>query len=238
MRKKLNQFILCLLLIVGTSQAQTITYGKIENPKNFMKYWELNDDDFDTYQNYMEYAGKFRHNHLNPLVVLSIISEKPEDKGYFAKRAAEYEHQISKYEILSAWLISTEMEAQGYVRIMDKFAQDLVTTLPGFSPNTEPTDKSWMEGDALMLTINDDCTTKSCIAQFVPMIKKLKLAKNNEVYLINKTKQPLADDTRLTIEGIEKVVNYRGYDPIEHHFLKEINNRIVHVRNNKIVEVL
>ncbi len=235
----MKKHLLCaLLLVTVNSQAQNISFGKIQTPKEFQKYWGLTPEQMQQYEQYMQVAGKYRHQNSNPLVVLSIISKDPEDKNYYAAKAATYEHKMAKNEIETAWLMSKEMERQGLTEAMTKFSDKLT----GISSDKKTDKHSWEKDDEVMIVVDENCLKVNCLPTFVPLLSNL--PNDTKVSVINNSKQPIAT----TITALNKalsskknntiIVSSSNYDPIEHGYLEAIKNQAVQVRNGKIIRKL
>ncbi len=224
-----------LLVWFAATQAQTITWGKIEKPKAFMTYWDISEEHMKAYENYMEMDGKYQHAHLNPLYVLSIISDSPEEKGYFAAKAAKHEHEITKKEIETAWLISKEMEKQGLIDAMQQFTDNL-TGIDTISYQPDNISRNWVAGDTLVMVIDDVCVLETCINRFIKIGKSLPEQVNT--LLLNKRKQAIPEATIKQIKQKLPANQISNYDPIEHHALENAINQLVHLRADKIIRKL
>lgn len=242
----MKKFTLLPLLLIAVlsfnfATAEHITFGTIESPKQFQQYWGLTQEQMQTYDNYMQIAGKFRHQNSNPLVVLSIIADDDEDKGYFAAKAAAYESQMSQREILSAWLISTEMEKQGLTQAMNAFA-DKLTGINSKDDAPESHKSDWQQGDALYVLIDKVCLAMHCLSQFDSLLATVpegiaqKLVINTSG--IDEKTQAVLDQLSTAIKTQHKAIVIEKYDRIEHGFLQGINNQAVQVRDRNIIRKL
>ncbi len=212
--------------------AQTVTFGKIQAPQQFQKYWGLTQEQMKQYESYMQIAGKYRHQNSNPLVVLSIISKDPEDKNFYAAKAAAYEHKMSQAEIESAWLISQEMEKQGLSDAMQTFTDNLTgINTKAYQPKSVK-DVKWQDKDKAILIVNKTCLTVSCIKGFLPILKAVPKTVGKEIVIASK--EPLDASITQLLSSTPTVV-VKKYDAIEHHYLDNIFNRVVQVRTNKVI---
>lgn len=213
-------------LWIGNVQAQNINFGKIGSGEQaFKQYWKLSDEESARYNNYMAIAGKYRHQHLDPLTVLSIIADTPEDREFYAKKAALYEHQISMKEIETAFLISTAMEDNATE--MQAFTDKLIgIDTMGYQAEKTPAPQ-WQAGDTLMLFLDTRCLTSACIAQHTALISGIKA--DSKIAVITGKTQPPTE----TLQALEKMgFSVKRFDPIEHHYLSDaLLNRPLHIRN-------
>lgn len=219
---------LCMLNV----NAQTITFGKIQSPEKFQRYWGLTPEQMKQYEQYMQIAGKYRHQESNPLVVLSIIAQDPEDKGFYAAKAAAYEHKMAKAEIETAWLITQEMERQGLDEAMQSFSDDLTgIDTQTYQPLSLKT-TTWQSGDKAILVINKTCLSASCIKGFLPILQSA--PSNIEKTIVIQNKQPLDAEVEKLLDK-QPIIKVTRYDPIEHHYLDGIYNTAVQVRDSKVI---
>lgn len=230
--------ILALALSTLTANAQNVTFGTVstENKKAFQSYWKLRDEDMKKYQSYMEVAGRFRHTQSNPLVVLSIISDDPEDKGYYAAKAAKYESDMSQREITAAWLLSNEMEKQGLVEAMEQFSADLtgVETAQYLPKNLK---KDWQKGDLFVLVIDDVCRQINCLKQFTKKMNAI--PKHIEKHIL--LKQLKAQYDKKALEALTKQfskIKIKRFDAIEHGNMSSLKNQAGQVRDNQLLRKL
>lgn len=229
----MKKALLFLAFCTGFSlQAQTITFGKIENPQNFQKYWGLTQEQMEQYETYMQTAGKYRHQTSNPLVVLSIISADPEDKNFYAAKAAAYEHHMSKAEIESAWLITQEMEKQNLDEAMQTFSDELTgIDTKSYQPKTAK-EIVWQKGDKAVLIVNKTCASVSCIKDFLPILQSAPKKVTKEIIVQSKEKLDAGVGKLLLLTpGIQ----LKRYDPIEHSYLDGVINQSVQVRKRQII---
>lgn len=250
-----------LSISMSMSYAQSITYGKIESPKQFQHYWGLTGEQMQTYENYMQIAGKYRHRDSNPLVVLSIIADDDEDKGYFAAKAAAYESQMSQREILSAWLISDEMEKQGLAQAMNDFADGLTgINTADYVPDSLKS--QWLPNDALYLLIDKTCLAMDCLSQFDTLLasipdkveQTLVIDRNiagaqdtqdaQDVQALDNATQSQWDKQLSDFQARYPHIKQAKYDRIEHGFLREWlmkeqgqSNRAVQVRDHQPIRI-
>lgn len=225
----MKKLLVSLYLIPCILQAQQIDFGKIANSKEgFKQYWGLDDTEMKRYENYMEIAGKYRHQHLDPLHVLSMIAPSKEDREYYAQKAAAYEHQMSKREIESAWLISTAMEGQ-MAADMQTFTDELIGINTQNVQNTALTD--WAEGDELVLLLDSRCFTSACVAQFLPQLAKVPAVVSKKTVVLMDKITPVAGQ----LSELEKQAQIKRYDPIEHKGFEQVSiNRIYALRAGKL----
>lgn len=226
------------IALIQTAHAQTIQYSTIESPKQFQRYWELEKDEMETYQNYMANAGRFRHTDSNPLVVLSMLADDKEDKAYYAKRAAQYEAQMQQREIETAWLISQAMDDPNISDAMQRFSDNL-TGIDTMSYQPKQAKAQWQEGDSLVIVIDDICKSGACLVQFQPLIDELPI--DISVAVVLKGDKALNEISKASLSppvGHTEAINYRRYDPIEHHYLEDYNNQALHIRNHQVVRIV
>ncbi len=231
---KKTLLIMALSGVFGLSSvaAQTVTFGKIQAPQQFQKYWELTQEQMKQYENYMQIAGKYRHQNSNPLVVLSIISKDPEDKNFYAAKAAAYEHKMSQAEIESAWLITQEMEKQGLVEAMQTFSDNLTgIDTKSYKPKSIKEVK-WQDKDKAILIVNKTCLTVSCIKGFLPILNLVPKTVEKEIVIASK--EPLDAGVGKLLSAMPSIA-VKKYDAIEHHYLDGILNQAVQVRTNKVI---
>ncbi len=227
--KKSYLLALCSVIALSPIQAQNISFGKIQSPEQFSKYWGLDKTQVQKYEKYMQVAGKYRHTQVNPLVVLSMISDDAEDKEYFAQKAAKYESQMVQREIQSAWLITQAMEKQGLNTQLSQFS-DKLTGLDTESYVPSAVKNTWEDGDELVIVIDDVCVQTNCLQQFVPLLKAVpdnvkinqllvaKLPKDEKLQqAFNTMSQPLLGQFKLTV---------KRYDPIEFGYLEGLKNQM------------
>lgn len=226
---QMRKILLSLCLMPFLLQAQQIDFGKIGNTKEgFKQYWGLDDTEMKRYENYMEIAGKYRHQHLDPLHVLSMIAPSKEDREYYAQKAASYEHQMSKREIEAAWLISTAMEGQ-MATDMQAFTDEL--TGVNTQNNESTAFANWTEGDELVLLLDSRCLSAACTAQFLPQLSKIPAFVSKKTVLLMDKTAPVEGQ----LSELEKQAQIKRYDPIEHKsFEQMIPNRIYLLRNGKL----
>lgn len=233
-----------ILLALGMSlhvHAQQITFSKIDSPKAFQQYWGLTPNQMKQYESYMQIAGKYRHSNSNPLVVLSIIADDDEDKGYFAAKAAAYESQMSQREILSAWLISSEMEKQGLAQAMNAFADQLTGINSKDYVPTSVKD-SWQAGDAFYLVIDKVCADLACLSQFDALMNATPDTVMKTIVVKFSTSHEREQQQRAkrlaAIKDHYPAVQVQKYDRIEHGFLDQVTNQAVRVRDGSIIKKL
>lgn len=231
----IKRTLLFSLFLLNSVNAQQITWSKIESPKAFMQHWDISAEDMQKYQQYMELEGKYQHAHLNPLYVLSIISKAPEEKGYFAAKAAKREHEMTKAEIETAWLISNEMEKQGLTEMMQHFT-DKLTGIDTFSYLPEKINQDWQKGDELVMVVDDTCVLRTCIGRFMRVAQSLP-GQSVTPILVNHRSAAIPDETLKEMAVLPKV-QVRNFDPIEHHVLTEVANQLVHLRDGKLIRKL
>ncbi|MDP8051516.1 hypothetical protein QJU23_03625 [Pasteurella atlantica] len=236
MQKLMLLFVICLS--INNAYAESIKYGKITSPKQFQHYWGLTPEQMEQYENYMNIAGKFRHTNSNPLVVLSIISDDDEDKDYFANKAARYESDMSKREILSSWLISSAMEKQKLSDAMQTFSDQLTgINSQDYIPENIKTD--WKERDELIILIDKVCFDTHCLSQFTPLLKATPLNIIKKIIYKNtgldESQQKTITQSLSQLKNTYKDILINKYDRIEHGFLSNLQNQAVQVRQNQII---
>lgn len=244
--KKVTTSVMVLTLLVNlhSVKAENITFGKIVSPKAFQQYWGLTQEQMQQYESYMQVAGKYRHKDINPLVVLSIIADDDEDKDYFASKAAQYESQMSKREILSAWLITSSMEKQGYSDAMQKFSDGLIgIDSQHYVPESVTAD--WQKGDELAIVVDKLCYEMHCLPQFEKVLTAIpKHIKKTIIYRSTDMDKATQDAFTTSLKQLQDKLKtttsliLTKYDRIEHGLLQHIRNQAVHIRNNEILKKL
>lgn len=236
--KKTYRFIATALLLGGcfAAQAQNIDFGRItDGEKAFRHYWQLNEEEAQRYRLYMEVAGKYRHKDVNPLQVLSMLAESREDKAYYAKKAAEYEHNIVMREIETAWLVSEAMSEAYLADAMQTFTDKLigVDTL-GYRP--EKTVLEWQNRDEMVLLLGSQCLEAGCVRRFARVDESVPA--NTPRRVVIRGGQPLSSEAEALVKGWAHTTLNR-FDPIEHHYLASIaDNQWPHVRDTQVLRVL
>ena len=183
-----------------------------------------------------------RYKTASPLAVLAIMADTPEDRTYYAKRAALYEHEMVKREIETALRISEEMSGNVLMEKMTRFTDSLtgINTTDYLPDERKP---EWRDGDWLVLYLDDSCLSAGCIGQFTPQMtgtvpSDIKI----ERVLVLNSKQPLSEVANTVIKGWPQPETVlQRYDPIEHHYLRrdgEKGSIALHVRDRQVVEVL
>lgn len=218
--------------------ATSIDFGKIGSTEaGFQQYWGLSAEEAKAYHNYMEIAGKYRHKDVDPLLVLSMIADTQEDKLYYAKKAAEHEHDMVKREIEAAWMLSDAMSEEKLATNMANFTNKLtgLNTAPTSAAQTGTV--AWEEGDTFLVYVDDRCQTAECLEQFIPVLKALP-ANISHQYLVIKGK--LSDVKALdALASTSAQLAIRALDPIEHSYLTDsFANRALHVRDGHILRVM
>lgn len=238
-------FSACMLACAST-YAQRIDFGKIGSSQQaqdqaFKQYWQLNDEEVRRYQNYMQAAGKYRYEKLNPLFVLTIIADNEEDANYYAKKAAVYESKAIRQEIQSAWLISGNMKGE-LADEMQKFTDNLIgiDTFNYVPPSeqSKKTEKSWTDSDRLVLFVDDRCLSAECLAQFKPAIADIQKSypKAGLTVVVSGKQHPTADAVKVLSINDDAA---KSYDPIEHSYLKpELVNHLWQVTANRQAKVI
>ncbi|MDO4642769.1 MAG: hypothetical protein Q4A74_02905 [Cardiobacteriaceae bacterium] len=226
-----------VLALVGISQAAPkIDFGKIASKEQaFKQYWQLNEDEVRRYETYMAVVGKFRNQNLDPLTVLSMISDTQEDKAYYAKKAAEMEHEMVKREIETAWLISEAMGAEKLDEVMQEFTDRLtgINTI-GYVPYA--IDTSWHTGDTLLLIVDDRCLNLTCIKQFAKDFREPPAHIMREVVVNSEKEAPLSNEAQ-TLIATWPNTTVTLFDPIEHSFIDEsLYNQPQHIRNRTVLK--
>lgn len=220
-------------------RAETINYSKIgSGEQGFRQYWQLNEDEARRYHNYMEVAGKYRHKDVNPLTVLSMIAESSEDKSYYARKAAEYEHQMVMREIETAWLVSSAMSESYLADAMQTFTDNLtgISTL-----DYEPAGSRevvWQDGDQWVLFLDEQCLTVKCVNQFLisppPELSQHNISRR----VVLKTDKPLEASAQKLLEA-QAGLQISRFDPLEHRYLDNLRaNQALHVRDGQMLAVV
>lgn len=227
---------LVLALATAANHAATVNYSRIGSGEaGFKQYWGLSDEEYRRYHNYMEITNN-RYQGSSPLMVLSMIAEKDEEKIYYAREAAKYEHEMVKREIHTAWLISQSMTELQLTKEMQKFTDNL-TGIETFGYVPDELNPQWRDGDMLVLLVDDSCLTAGCIGQFSDRVKAVKGKVKRRVVVHGK--QPLSEAAQAVIKGWPET-HITRYDPIEHHYLNANQgyNVLLHVRDRNTINVV
>ena len=237
--------ILALTLALAAAvpaHAAEVTFSRIgSGDPGLQQFWGLSPEEAQRYRNIMAATGE-RYKTASPLAVLAIMADTPEDRIYYAKRAALYEHEMVKREIETALRISEEMSGNVLMEKMTRFTD----SLPGINTTDYLPDErkpEWRDGDWLVLYLDDSCLSAGCIGQFTPQMTHTVPAniKVERVLVLN-SKQPLSETAEAVIKSWpqpETVI--QRFDPIEHHYLQrggEKGSVALHVRDRQVVEVL
>ena len=224
------------------AHAAELTFSRIgSGDQGLQQFWGLSQEEAQRYRNIMAATGE-RYKTASPLAVLSIMADSPEDKTYYAKRAALHEHEMVKREIETALLISQEMSGAVLQEKMTRFTDGLtgINTTDYIPDERKP---EWRDGDWLVLYLDDSCLSAGCIGQFTPqMTGTVPSGIKIERVLVLNSKQPLTGVAETIVKGWpqpETVI--QRFDPIEHHYLQrggEKGSVALHVRDRQVVEVL
>ena len=234
---------LALALIPGATvpaHAAEITFSRIgAGDAGLQQFWQLTPEEAQRYRNIMAATGE-RYKTASPLAVLAIMADTPEDRDYYAKRAALHEHEMVKREIETALRISEEMSGNVLMEKMTRFTDGLtgINTTDYLPDERNP---AWHDGDWLVLYIDDSCLTAGCMGQFTPQMKDTIPAniKAERVLVLN-SKLPLTAGAEAVIKTWPETP-VQLYDPIEHHYLQrggEKGSVALHVRDRQLVQVL
>ena len=238
-------FALAFALAFATTapaHAAELTFSRIgSGDQGLQQFWGLSQEEAQRYRNIMAATGE-RYKTASPLAVLSIMADSPEDKTYYAKRAALHEHEMVKREIETALLISQEMSGAVLQEKMTRFTDHLtgINTTDYIPDERNP---AWRDGDWLVLYLDDSCLSAGCIGQFTPqMTGTVPSGIKIERVLVLNSKQPLSEVANTVIKGWPQPETVlQRYDPIEHHYLRrdgEKGSIALHVRDRQVVEVL
>ena len=238
-------FALAFALAFATTvpaHAAELTFSRIgSGDQGLQQFWGLSQEEAQRYRNIMAATGE-RYKTASPLAVLSIMADSPEDKTYYAKRAALHEHEMIKREIETALLISQEMSGEVLQEKMTRFT-DRLTGINTTDYIPDERNPAWRDGDWLVLYLDDSCLSAGCISQFTPQMtgtvpSDIKI----ERVLVLNSKQPLSEVANTVIKGWPQPETVlQRYDPIEHHYLQrggEKGSVALHVRDRQVVEVL
>lgn len=238
-------FVLAFALAFATTapaHAAELTFSRIgSGDQGLQQFWQLTPEEAQRYRNIMAATGD-RYKTASPLMVLSIMADTPEDKAYYAKRAAQHEHEMVKREIETALLISQEMSGEVLQEKMTRFTDGLtgINTTDYIPDERNP---EWRNGDWLVLYLDDSCLSAGCIGQFTPQMTHTVPAniKVERVLVLN-SKQPLSETAEAVIKSWPQPETVlQRFDPIEHHYLqrgREKGSVALHVRDRYVVEVL
>lgn len=224
---------------VAGAHAVNIDYGNIKSTEEgFRKHWQLSEAEARRYHNYMEVAGKYRHKDANPLTVLSMIADSSEDKAYYAKKAAEYEHQMVMREIETAWLVSEAMSEAYLADAMETFTDKLTgIQTAGYTPAGE-TKTDWEDGDRWLVILDDQCLNVACVSQFVSSVPAGALQHKITRHAVLRSDKPL-DKAALQLLDVAGETEVSRYDPIEHGYLDNLrSNQALHMREDKMLSVI
>ena len=219
------------LAATAPAPAAEVTFSRIgSGDPGLQQFWGLSPEEAQRYRNIMAATGE-RYKTASPLAVLAIMADTPEDRTYYAKRAALYEHEMVKREIETALRISEEMSGNVLTGI---------NTTDSIPDERKP---EWRDGDWLVLYLDDSCLSAGCLNQFTPqMTGTVPPDIKVERVLVLNSKQPLTGVAETIVKGWpppETVI--QRFDPIEHHYLQrggEKGSVALHVRDRQVVEVL
>ena len=230
------------LAAAAPAHAAEVTFSRIgSGDPGLQQFWGLSPEEAQRYRNIMAATGE-RYKTASPLAVLAIMADTPEDRIYYAKRAALYEHEMVKREIETALRISEEMSGNVLMEKMTRFTDSLtgINTTDYLPDERKP---EWRDGDWLVLYLDDSCLSAGCLNQFTPqMTGTVPSGIKIERVLVLNSKQPLTGVAETIVKGWpqpETVI--QRFDPIEHHYLQrggEKGSVALHVRDRQVVEVL
>ena len=230
------------LAAAAPAHAAEVTFSRIgSGDPGLQQFWGLSPEEAQRYRNIMAATGE-RYKTASPLAVLAIMADTPEDRIYYAKRAALYEHEMVKREIETALRISEEMSGNVLMEKMTRFTDGLtgINTTDYIPDERKP---EWRDGDWLVLYLDDSCLSAGCLNQFTPqMTGTVPPEVKIERVLVLNSKQPLTGVAETIVKGWpqpETVI--QRFDPIEHHYLQrggEKGSVALHVRDRQVVEVL
>ena len=230
------------LAAAAPAPAAEVTFSRIgSGDPGLQQFWGLSPEEAQRYRNIMAATGE-RYKTASPLAVLAIMADTPEDRTYYAKRAALYEHEMVKREIETALRISEEMSGNVLMEKMTRFTDSLtgINTTDYIPDERKP---EWRDGDWLVLYLDDSCLSAGCLNQFTPqMTGTVPPDIKVERVLVLNSKQPLTGVAETIVKGWpqpETVI--QRFDPIEHHYLQrggEKGSVALHVRDRQVVEVL
>jgi hypothetical protein len=224
-------------LTVLPAQAAELTFSRIGSggDQALQKVWGMTPDEIKRYKIFIEATGK-RYENATPLMVLSIMADSQEDRIYYAKKAAEVEHNLVKREIEAAWYISEAMSE-------DRLADDMQRTTDGLTGietlGYVPTHmrKAWQDDDEVVVVLDERCLSTGCITGIGRQIAAT-APQAPRLFVID-TKQPLDEAARTLINSWTGKTEIRRLDPIEHAWLEKAErNYLLHVRNREVVDVL
>ena len=224
-------------LTVLPVQAAELTFSRIGSggDQALQKVWGMTPDEVKRYKNFMEATGK-RYENATPLMVLSIMADSQEDRIYYAKKAAEVEHNLVKREIEAAWYISEAMSEDRLEDAMQRATDELtgIETL-GYVPTHMR--KAWQDDDEVVVVLDERCLSTACITGIGRQIATT-APQAPRLFVID-TKQPLDEAARTLINSWTGKTEIRRLDPIEHAWLEKAErNYLLHVRNREVVDVL
>lgn len=243
LHRRTPRAMLALALALATlapTHAAELTFSRIgSGDQGLQQFWQLTPEEAQRYRNIMAATGE-RYKTASPLAVLAIMADTPEDRDYFAKRAALHEHEMVKREIETAFLISQEMSGAVLQEKMTRFTDGLtgINTTDYVPDSLKP---EWRNGDWLVLYVDDSCLTAGCIGQFTAqMTGGVPSGIKVERVLVLNSKLPLTEAAEAVIKTWPDTP-VQPYDPIEHHYLQRSGEKgsvALHVRDRQLVQVL
>lgn len=223
-----------LMAVLSTANAVELNFSRITgNEEGFRQFWQLEPEEMKRYQAYMEVVGKYRHQNTDPLTVLTIIADSPEDRLVYARRAAEFEHQMVKREIESAWHISEAMSVARLEDDMQQFTDELIgIDTRDYAPGSR--ELVWHDEDSLVLVVDELCLEGDCLEKFREIIEKVPQSAPRAMVLMGR--KPLSDAGDAIVKRWGMTVS--RFDPIEHADLKGHANRVLQMREHRVVAPL
>ena len=203
--------------------AAELTFSRIGagGDQALQKVWGMTPDEVQRYKNFMEATGK-RYENATPLMVLSIMADSQEDRIYYAKKAAEVEHNLVKREIEAAWYIS---EAMSEDRLEDEMqrATDALTGIETLGYVPTHMRKAWQDDDEVVVVLDERCLSTACITGIGRQIAAT-APQAPRLFVID-TKQPLDEAARTLINSWTGKTEIRRLDPIEHAWLEKAERK-------------
>lgn len=233
-----------VLAVSSGAWAQNIDFGKIGSGEDaFRQYWGLSAEESRRYHNYMEIAGKFRHKDTSPLLVLSMISDDPEEKNFYAQKAAQYEHDMVKREIHAAWMLSMAMSEAKLSDAMTEFTNELTgVDTRDYVPLgvRRAQEEHWQADDIYLIYVDGRCLDADCLATFEEMTGKLPGSVENRRLVVKGSSAENKAAAQKALQAVQLPgVALRLYDPIEYPYLGDtLLNRALHIRNGQVVRIL
>ena len=150
-----------------------ITYSPIHytpvTTDELATYWQLQPIEITTYQRYMALEGHYHYAHLDPVMVLGLISTDIDDRRRYAERYVQAERQRIQQQTTFAQLIAAaQLNLYGPEPLFDFSKLPQAPSSPGYlkartaglgKGQGDANDLTPRPGDVIELLIGADCTT-------------------------------------------------------------------------------